>query len=91
MLQINEKYVVGSDSMNIILYQREVAKSGKTLGKERWRATNYYSNFGNALKALVDMEIRGTGLQSFESVVAKIEELKLLIDSLRGKELPRLS
>ena len=80
MVQINKNYKTESDSLNVILSKREVSK--KPLGKERWRTVGYYSTFESALKALIDMEIKGTGLKDFETLVNKIDELYKLIESL---------
>ena len=68
MVQINRNYKIESDNLNVILSKREVSKEN---GLERWRGISYYSTFENALKALVDMEIKGTGLKDFEIVVEK--------------------
>ena len=46
------------------------------------RPVGYYSTFKNALKALVDAEIKGTGLKGFKIVVNKIDELHKLIESM---------
>ena len=78
MVQINRNYKIESDSLNVILSKREVSK--KSPGGERWRTFGYYSNCGSALKALVDMEIKGTGLKDLRTVVSKIQELEKMID-----------
>ena len=78
MLPINKNYAIGSDELNVILYKREVSKQGKKYN----RPVGYYSTFNNALKALVDTEIKGTGLKGFEIVVKKIDELHKLIESM---------
>jgi hypothetical protein len=86
MVQINRNYKIESDSLNFILSRREVSKNSPD--KECWRTVGYYSTCENALKDLVDMEIKGTGLKDFETVVLKIQGIKELIDSLRGREFP---
>ena len=82
MLQINKDYGIESDNLNITLCRREVSRES---GLERWRGIGYYSTFKNALKALVDMEIKGTGLGNFETVVRKIDELYELMEALNEK------
>lgn len=77
MLQINKNYAIGSGELNVTLYKREVSKQGKKYD----RPIGYYSTYRNALKALVGLEVRGTGLKSFETVVNKIDELYRLIES----------
>ena len=78
MVQINQNYKIESDNLNVTLSKREVSK--KSPGKERWRTVGYYSSFESVLKALVDMEIKGTGLKDLETVLSKIQELKKMID-----------
>ena len=80
MVQINRNYKIESDSLNIILSKREVSK--KSPSKERWRTVGHYSTCESALKAWVDMEIRGTGLKDFEIVVTKVHELRQSINGL---------
>ena len=82
MLEINKNFAIGSDELNITLYKRGITEQGKTPGKKYWRVLGYYSTCESALKALVDMEIKGTGLKDFETVVNKIDELHKLIESL---------
>lgn len=85
MVQINQNYKIESDNLNGILSKREVSK--KLPGKERWRTDGHYSTCESALEALVDMEIRGTGLKDLKTLVSKIEELKEIINSWYNKEL----
>ena len=82
MLQINKNYALGSDELNVILYKTGVTKEGKTPGKRYDRILGYFSTAESALKALVDMEIRGTGLKDFDTMVSKIQELKEIIDGV---------
>jgi hypothetical protein len=88
LLQINKNYALGSDELNVILYKTGVTKEGKTPGKRYDRILGYFSTAESALKALVDIEIKGTGLKDFETVVNRIQELKELTDGLGVKNLP---
>ena len=81
MLKINRNYRIEADSLNVTLCQREISKN--TRGEERWRRVAYFSTCESALKALVDMEIRGTGLEDLKQVATKIQELKTTIDNLK--------
>jgi hypothetical protein len=76
LLEINKNYAIGIDELNVTLYKREVSKQGKKYN----RPAGYYSTFRNALKALVDAEIKGIGLNNFKTVVYKIDELHKLIE-----------
>jgi hypothetical protein len=86
VLEISKNYAIGSDELNITLYKRRVSENGK----KYYQALGYFSSCESALKALVDMEIKGTGLRDLEAVVSKIRELKEVIDGLRNKPLPTL-
>jgi len=76
---IGKQWKIESDSLNYILYKRRVVKE---TGVEMWDVIGYYAFARNALKELVDMEVRGTGLEDFQKVVKKIAELKKLINEL---------
>jgi len=77
---IGNNWKIESDALNVILYEKVV---GKKSGKEYWKAHSYYSSFHNALDALIDMEIGGTGLDDLKAVDAKIEELKGQIATIK--------
>ena len=77
---IGKNYKKESDEMNIFLYRRKVIKpKDDEPAKEYWQALGYYSTISNALKDMVNYEIRGTGLKDLQTVVDKIDELHLLI------------
>ncbi len=76
---IGNKYKIESDSLNITLYKKAVTKKE---GKVYWMAIGYFSRFGNALKALVDLEVKETQVKDFREVCRKQEELYKLIDRL---------
>lgn len=77
-MQINDKYKIESDSLNITLYRHEHAKSGN----EYWRPVAYFGTMAGALHHLVNLEVAGTGLKDLQTVVNKQTELHRLIDSL---------
>lgn len=76
---IGKDYKIEADSLNVTLYERRITKKGK----EYWKAIGFFSRFGNALKSLVDLRVRGTGLRDFNMVCQKQDELYKLIDSLK--------
>ena len=78
-MEIGKRYKIESDSMNITLYRINVTK--KT-NKEYWVAEGYYNSVQNALKALVDKELAGTGLNDLKTVSRKQDELYKMIDTL---------
>ena len=77
---IGKDYKVESDSLNVTLYERRVAKKTQN---EYWIAIKYFSQFGNALKALVDLKVKETKLKDFRAVCQKQDVLYKLIDSLK--------
>jgi hypothetical protein len=81
VFEINRNYAIGSDELNVTLYKR-----GEN--NKYWKPLGYFGTCESALKALVDIEIRGTGLKNFETVVNNILELKELINGLKGRPLP---
>ncbi len=77
---VGKDHKIEADSLNVTLYERQIAKKTQ---KEYWKSIGYFSRFGNALKSLVDLRVRGTGLRDFNTVCQKQEELYKLIDSLK--------
>ena len=71
-LAIGRNWRVGADSLNIILYRRQV--NNKT-GKEYWRAHSYYATVASALVGLVNQGVRDTALADLKTVCDKIEQL----------------
>ena len=78
-MDIGKKYRIESDSLNVTLLKRSVSKKTKA---ESWVAIGYFSRFGNALKSLVDLNIRETQLKDFQAVCQRQDELYKLIDGL---------
>jgi hypothetical protein len=75
-MQINNDWKIESDELNIILSERSIISTGKNEGEEQWKVKGYYSNIKNAHDAMIDKEIKGTGLTDLETVIRKIDELK---------------
>ncbi len=80
MIEINNKWAIGADALNIILYHR--GKS-KIEGKEsKWIASGFFSTLHNALTELVNQEVRDTDLASLKAVISKLDEIEKLIKGL---------
>ena len=87
MIEINERYRIGSDKdKNIILYEkvhkRERDEKNKTwveLDETTDVVRGYYPNLEVLLKSLVKKEIIGTGLKDIGTIQDKIEELQKII------------
>lgn len=75
---IGKDWKIESDPLNITLYRRMVAKKS---GKEYWKAEGYYSSVANALKGLVNFEVKETGMKEFREVAKKIDGLYAQIDT----------
>ncbi len=71
-MAIGQDWRVGADTLNIILYRRQV---NKKTGKEYWRAHSYYATVTNALGELVNQGVRDTELADLKTVYDKIEQL----------------
>ena len=87
---VGKSWKVESDVLNVTLYRRIMSK--KT-GEERWHAEGFYSTVAHALKGMVNMQIKETGLKELKIVVEKIDELHSLIDttlSTMSKETPAI-
>ena len=78
-MDIGHKFKIESDSLNITLSKRRVSEKTH---KEYWQSIGYFSRFGNALKSLIDLEVRETHLEDLRVVCEKQDELYKLIDSL---------
>ena len=79
-MQINSNWKVESDDMNVILYKH----CSKKTGEDDWRAVGYYSTVANALRAFIEMGIKGTGMVDLQTIVNKIEEVHKDILKLQG-------
>tara|TARA_B100000315_G_scaffold243782_1_gene267569 strand:- start:462 stop:812 length:351 start_codon:yes stop_codon:yes gene_type:complete len=71
-LAIGKDWRVGADSLNIILYRRQV---NKKIGREYWRAHSYYATVTNVLAELVNQGIRDTELADLKTVCDKIDQI----------------
>jgi hypothetical protein len=71
-IAIGQDWRIGADSLNVILYRRQV--NNKT-GKEYWRAHSFYATVANALVGLVNQGIRDTELADLKMVCEKIAQL----------------
>ena len=80
---INKDYKLESDHMNITLLEQAKGINKKTgLPATGYKPIGYFATLENALKFLVDHEIRGGGLKDLKTIVAKQQELYGLINHL---------
>lgn len=80
---IGKNWKIEADTLNVILSKRRLKKpkDGKP-ALEYWEAMGYYSSVANALKDLVNYELRETALVDLRTIVNKINELHKLIESV---------
>ena len=80
-MKINENWRIETDKHSVILQQRKVNTRGNNIGIARWESVGFYPTHKDALKAMVDYEIRIP--QEYEAIVNKIDDLMGLISALR--------
>lgn len=80
-MRINEKYSIESDVLNVTVYEHSVVKEkeSKNFGKEVKKAVGYLATIDQAFKFLIDREVKGTGMEDFNTIMNKIEELRFKI------------
>lgn len=84
-MNLSKNYKIESDNLNVTIWKRcIVQKDTKTSkkGDEYWTAVGYYATVQGALSGIVKMEINGTGLKDFRTVVTKVNQLEKLIRDL---------
>ena len=75
---IGTKYKVESDALQVTVYEKAVSKKTKTI---YWRAIAYYTTVAGALKGLLQLEVRKSGLTDLLTVQAAIERVEKLIEA----------
>lgn len=82
-MKINDKYkIVATDERNVTIQEKVVTEKEDGSIKVSWKVTGYYRDANSALKGLVRKEINGTGLNKFETICEKINELYEYIDDV---------
>ena len=87
-MRINEKYSIESDVLNVTVYEHSVVKEkeSKNLGKEVKMAVGYLTTIDQAFKFLIDREVKGTGMEDFNTIMNKIAELRFDIERMLKNE-----
>ena len=81
-MKLNDNYRILSDDMNVILQKKYLKKDGVT---EEWKSVKWYGNLKEALLGFTKLEILGTGMEDFKTIVAKMEELEETIKNMEVK------
>lgn len=97
IIKLNEDYGIGSDEMNVILYQRKVNKKEETknFGKEYYSPIGYYSCVESVLRALINKQIQINLVEqtTLESLVNSVEtyvklltkDVELVVKEIKGE------
>ena len=80
-MNIGKDWKIQSDSMNVILLRKRI-RHQKATGKvyTDWEIHGYFATVRNALKELVNQQVRETELKDIKSIQASIDEVHQLID-----------
>ena len=82
---VGKDYKIETDELNVTVSKRSVARKGANAGQETWTNEGYFMTLENALKYLVDREVKETYLTDLKTVIAKQHEIKNLITQLKEK------
>lgn len=75
-LNINDRYEIGSDPMNVILYEkRVVAREGENKGKAYKDAIAFYPSLGWALKDLLRRDVLVSEAEGLKEIIKCLERL----------------
>lgn len=75
-IEIGE-YVITSDTYNLILNEKKVAKEGKSVGEERLQSIGFYSKISTLISALIQREVLLSDVQSLQAMQQLIERVSL--------------
>ena len=77
MIQLNDRYALGFDTLNIILYKVNVrGEESKNPGEIVREPIGYYPDFETLAKSLVLKEICSEEYSSLEEIIKKIDDFK---------------
>ena len=81
-MKINEKYSIESDVLNVTVYEHSIVKEeeSENFGKEVKKPVGYLTTIDQAFKFLIDREVKGTGMEDFNTIMNKIAELRFDIE-----------
>ena len=87
-MRINKKYSIESDVLNVTVYEHSIVKEkgSESFGKEVKKPVGYLTTIDQAFKFLVDREVKGTGMEDFNTIMNKIAELRFDIERMLKNE-----
>ncbi|WP_315861516.1 DUF5405 family protein [Yersinia ruckeri] len=85
-IKIGDQYVITSDSMQFILNEVKVGKTGKSEGQERLEPVAYYPTIEQLVTGLIKRQIFATPINSFTSLANEIGRIgKLCQEAFQAK------
>jgi len=97
MKEVMNKYRLSADSMNIILQEKQtITGEGKKqptirkVGDTYWSNIAFFSNPKNALKYVIEKEIRESWEDDLKEVVKGMDKLQKAIHDIKLEPLPQL-
>jgi len=96
-VEFMNKYRITADAMNIILQEKNTIKgtgkgrpTTKQVGEEYWQNVAFFSNPKNALKYVIEKEIRESWEDDLKEVVKGMDKLQKAIHDIKLEPLPQL-
>lgn len=81
-IQIDDKYLITSDRLNVILNERKVHKTGKDAGVEYCEEISYHPNLASALNKYINLVIAESDCETVKELMAKLDDIKDVISSI---------
>ena len=96
-VEVMNKYRLSADSMNIILQEKQtITGEGKKkptirrVGDTYWTNIAFFSNPKNALKYIIEKEIRELWVEDLKEVVKRMDKLEKMVEGIPANLLPQI-
>ena len=84
-LKINDNYKITTDSMNYIMNEKQVVKSGKKKGQVKWKSIGYYSSLESLFNNYFDVRLMKSNANGLSEVLKVCKEIKEEITTITDK------
>ena len=84
-LKINDNYKITTDSMNYIMNEKQVVKSGKKKGQVKWKSIGYYSSLESLFNNYFDVRLMKSNANGLSEVLEVCKEIKEEITTITDK------
>ncbi|EAR7530243.1 hypothetical protein EZM12_10970 [Salmonella enterica] len=74
-IEIDDRYVVTSDSFQFILHEKKTAETGKNAGKEWLSVVGYYPRLNQLVSGLIHHHIQQSSITAVEDMAKEIERV----------------